>query len=33
MRTKHYDTVMDFINSWEPSSVTKFELRQIKMDI
>ena len=33
LRTKHYEMVMDFINSWEPSSVTKFELRQIKMDV
>lgn len=27
LRAKHYEKVMDFINSWEPSSVTKFELR------
>ncbi|BDP64231.1 hypothetical protein EfmJHP80_17270 [Enterococcus faecium] len=33
LRAKHYDMVMEFINSWEPSSVTKFELRQTKMDI
>ncbi|PEH48932.1 ORF6C domain-containing protein [Enterococcus faecium] len=33
LRTKHYKKVMDFINSWEPSSVTKFELRQIKMEV
>lgn len=33
LRAKHYEKVMDFINSWEPSSVTKFELRQIKMDV
>ncbi|MCG3448618.1 ORF6C domain-containing protein [Enterococcus durans] len=33
LRAKHYDIVMEFINSWEPSSVTKFELRQTKMDI
>lgn len=33
LRAKHYEKVMDFINSWEPSSVTKFEIRQIKMDV
>lgn len=33
LRAKHYEKVMDFINSWEPSSVTKFELRQTKMDV
>ncbi len=33
LRAKHYEKVMEFINSWEPSSVTKFELRQIKMDV
>lgn len=31
LRAKHYEKVMDFINSWEPSSVTKFELRQTRM--
>lgn len=33
LRVKHYEKVMDFINSWEPSSVTKFELRQTRMDV
>lgn len=33
LRAKHYEKVMDFINSWEPSSVTKFELRQTRMDV
>lgn len=33
LRAKHYEKVMDFINSWEPSSVTKFEMRQIQMEI
>ena len=33
LRAKHYEKVMDFINSWEPSSVTKFELRQTTIDV
>ncbi|UQQ77189.1 Rha family transcriptional regulator [Enterococcus faecium] len=33
LRAKHCEKVMDFINSWEPSSVTKFELRQTRMDV
>ena len=33
LRAKHYEKVMDFINSWKPSSVTKFELRQTRMDV
>lgn len=33
LRAKHYEKVMNFINSWEPSSVTKFELRQTRMDV
>ncbi|WP_165005274.1 MULTISPECIES: Rha family transcriptional regulator [unclassified Enterococcus] len=33
LRAKHYEKVMEFINSWEPSSVTKFELRQTRMDV
>ncbi|WP_259749811.1 ORF6C domain-containing protein, partial [Lactococcus lactis] len=28
LRAKHFDTAMDFINNWEPSTATKMQLRQ-----
>lgn len=32
LRTKHFDTAMDFINNWEPSTATKMQLRQMSFD-
>ena len=29
LRDKHYQTVVDFINDWEPSTATKTIVRQI----
>lgn len=33
LRARHYDLVMEFINAWEPSSATKFELKQTRIDV
>lgn len=32
LRAKHFDTVVDFTNNWEPSTATKMQLRQISFD-
>lgn len=32
LRAKHFDTVVDFINNWEPSTATKMQLRQMSFD-
>lgn len=32
LRTKHFDTAMDFINNWEPSTATKMQLRQMSFE-
>ncbi|MCA2389932.1 ORF6N domain-containing protein [Lactococcus sp. NH2-7C] len=32
LRAKHFDTAMDFINNWEPSTATKMQLRQTSFD-
>lgn len=29
LRQKHFDMVLDFINEWEPSSATRFKVKQI----
>ena len=30
---KHYQSVMDFINDWEPATATRYEIKQMKLDI
>ena len=32
LRAKHFDTVVDFINNWEPSTATKMQLRQMSFE-
>lgn len=32
LRAKHFDTVVDFTNNWEPSTATKMQLRQMSFD-
>ena len=32
LRAKHFDTAMDFINNWEPSTATKMQLRQTSFE-
>ncbi|MDT2554751.1 Rha family transcriptional regulator [Enterococcus raffinosus] len=29
LRNRHYETVLDFINDWEPSTATKMQVRQM----
>lgn len=33
LRAKHFDTVMEFINDWEPSTATKMQLRQTSLHL
>lgn len=33
LRNRHYETVLDFINDWEPSTATKMQVRQISLDL
>lgn len=33
LRNKHYQLVMDFINDWEPATATRYEIKQMKLDI
>lgn len=33
LRTRHYETVLDFINDWEPSTATKMQVRQMSLDL
>lgn len=33
LQVKHYEQVMDFINDWEPSVATRYELKQTKLDV
>lgn len=30
---KHYHMVMDYINYWEPATATRYEIKQMKLDI
>lgn len=30
---KHYRLVMDYINEWEPATATRYEIKQMKLDI
>ena len=30
---KHYQSVMDFINDWEPATATRYEIKQMKLDV
>lgn len=32
LRTKHYDTALEFINDWEPSTATKMQIKQTAFD-
>lgn len=32
LRAKHFDTVVDFTNNWEPSTATKMQLRQMSFE-
>lgn len=32
LRNRHYETVLDFINDWEPSTATKMQVRQMSLD-
>ena len=32
LRNRHYETVLDFINDWEPSTATKMHVRQMSLD-
>lgn len=33
LRNRHYETVLDFINDWEPSTATKMQVRQMNLDL
>jgi len=33
LRNRHYETVLDFINDWEPSTATKMQVRQMSLDV
>lgn len=33
LRNRHYETVLDFINYWEPSTATKMQVRQMSLDL
>ena len=33
LRNKHYQLVMEFINDWEPATATRYEIKQMKLDI
>ncbi|MEQ7070943.1 Rha family transcriptional regulator [Enterococcus avium] len=33
LRNRHYETVLDFINDWEPSTATKMQVRQMTLDL
>lgn len=33
LQVKHYRQVMDFINDWEPSVATRYEINQTKLDV
>lgn len=33
LQVKHYRKVMDFINDWEPSVATRYEINQTKLDV
>lgn len=33
LQVKHYEQVMDFINDWEPSVATRYELKQTKLGV
>lgn len=33
LRNGHYETVLDFINDWEPSTATKMQVRQMSLDL
>lgn len=32
LSNRHYETVLDFINDWEPSTATKMQVRQMSLD-
>ncbi|USI66751.1 antA/AntB antirepressor family protein [Lactococcus petauri] len=33
LRAKHYGVVLDYINDWEPSTATKMQVRQMRLDL
>ena len=33
LRNRHYETVLAFINDWEPSTATKMQVRQLCLDL
>ncbi len=33
LRNRHYETVLDFINDWEPSTATKMQVRQMSLNL
>lgn len=33
LRQKHYETVIQYINDWEPSTATKMQVRQMSLDL
>lgn len=33
LRNRHYETVLDFINDWEPSTATKMQVRQMSFNL
>lgn len=33
LRNRHYETVLAFINDWEPSTATKMQVRQMSLDL
>lgn len=33
LRNKHYQLVMEFINDWEPATATRYEIKQMNLDI
>ncbi len=33
LREKHYETVIEYINDWEPSTATKTVVRQMSLDL
>lgn len=33
LRNRHYETVLDFINDWEPSTATRMQVRQMSLDL
>ena len=33
LRARHYEIVLDYINDWEPSTATKMQVRQMRLDL